>query len=220
MTPTGGLSSCSTSRRAELIASRGLMAQLAKPGAPTAVAVMTIAPGSSWSSPTRRTPPYSRAIRPSPRFFSTARLPLPPADRNSPPTRPASKSSADSTRVIVLPLLIPQRAAFIRSGLDRLVHAEESCEHGAGRLGLCGCALIHLHARRQHADLIGDLEGARGVLFDQNDGQALALELHQGIEAQIDHLRHQAERQLVHQQQSRLGHQRPPDRQHLLFAAR
>jgi len=65
----------------------------------------------------------------------------------------------------------------------------------------------------------GNVERARGVLFDQHDGQAVALERQQGIETEIDHLRHQAEREFVDEQQPRLRHQRASDCEHLLFAA-
>src|SRR5580704_7717547 len=60
-----------------------------------------------------------------------------------------------------------------------------------------GGALEDAAARGQHADIVGNVEGAAGVLLDQQDGEALLVELLQGIDAEIDHPGHQAERQFV-----------------------
>src|SRR5216683_6611291 len=60
-----------------------------------------------------------------------------------------------------------------------------------------GGTLEDAAARGQHADLVGKVEGAAGVLLDEQDGEAFLVEFFQGIDAEIDHLGHQAERQFV-----------------------
>ena len=64
ITPAGGASSNAIRRRAESKQSRGATSGLANPGAPTAVAVMTVLSGGSSSRLTKSTPPRSSAMRP------------------------------------------------------------------------------------------------------------------------------------------------------------
>src|SRR5206468_8296177 len=65
-----------------------------------------------------------------------------------------------------------------------------------------------------------DGEGLRDVLLDQQDRDALGVDPGDDLEDLVDDLRRQAERGLVEQQEARHRHQRPPDRDHLLLAAR
>ena len=67
---------------------------------------------------------------------------------------------------------------------------------------------------------VRDVQRVVDVLLDQQDRPALGLELGDGLEDPLDHQRRQAERRLVEQEQARPAHERPPDRQHLLLAAR
>ncbi len=66
---------------------------------------------------------------------------------------------------------------------------------------------------------MGDLEGRAGVLLHQQDSHAALVDLLDGVEDGFDQHRRQAQRRLVQHQNARLGHQRPPDGQHLLLTA-
>src|SRR2546427_704652 len=81
-------------------------------------------------------------------------------------------------------------------------------------------ARVHDLAAVEHVHAIGDGDGHRQILLDQQDGEARALEL--GDDA--PDLAHQQRRQplggLVHQQERRVAHQGAADGQHLLLAAR
>jgi hypothetical protein len=68
--------------------------------------------------------------------------------------------------------------------------------------------------------LHGDLQGSMDVLFHQEHGLALPVELPDQFEDPVDVDRRQAERRLVQQQQPRPRHQRSRDRELLLLAAR
>src|SRR6202035_3713101 len=57
------------------------------------------------------------------------------------------------------------------------------------------------------------------VLFDQQQRDAFGIEAHYQSEQLLDQERRQTERGLVKNEQSRLGHQAPADRQHLLLTA-
>ena len=72
----------------------------------------------------------------------------------------------------------------------------------------------------QAVDAIGDLECLVDVLLDDEDRRALRLDDRDGLVHLLDDDRRQPERDLVEQQQSRVGHQRPPDRERLLLATR
>ena len=63
---------------------------------------------------------------------------------------------------------------------------------------------------RQHAD----------VLLDDDHRDAVVVDPLDDLEHGLGQRRAEPERRLVDEQQPRLGHQRPPDRQHLLLAAR
>ena len=69
-------------------------------------------------------------------------------------------------------------------------------------------------------DVVGDVEHQLGALLDQHDREAAFLQLADGGHHFCDDLRREAFGGLVHQQDARIVHQRPADRQHLLLAAR
>ena len=73
----------------------------------------------------------------------------------------------------------------------------------------------------QHIAVVRRLERHVGVLLDQQHGDVLLLvEAADDGEDLLDQDRRQPQRRLVEQHQLGPGHQRPPDRQHLLLAAR
>ncbi len=72
----------------------------------------------------------------------------------------------------------------------------------------------------QDHGLVGHLQRKMPVLFDQDDGQSLVLQAMDGATDFGDDQRRQALRWLVEQQDAGIAHQRPADRQHLLFATR
>ena len=75
-------------------------------------------------------------------------------------------------------------------------------------------ALLHDIAVARH------LQRGAGVLLDQQDGDAeVAVDAGDDAEHLLHQQRRQAHGRLVHQDQLRPRHQRPPDRQHLLLAA-
>src|SRR5260221_8535188 len=72
-----------------------------------------------------------------------------------------------------------------------------------------------------HIAAMGELEGVKCVLLDQEDGELLLrVESSDGVEYLPGDERSKPERRLVEQQEARPAHQRACDRQHLLLAAR
>src|SRR5713226_2939324 len=69
-------------------------------------------------------------------------------------------------------------------------------------------------------DLVGEVEGKLDVLLDQENRLAFALQARDGAADLGDDQRRKAFGGLVHQQHSRISHERPPDREHLLLAPR
>src|SRR5262249_26804717 len=78
----------------------------------------------------------------------------------------------------------------------------------------------HDAAAVEDHDVVGHVEHELGVLLDQHDRQPLGLQPPDGRHDLGDDLRRQPFRRLVHQEHARVRHQRAPDRQHLLLAAR
>src|SRR5437763_11141327 len=72
----------------------------------------------------------------------------------------------------------------------------------------------------QYVAAIGHGECLGGVLLDQEDGRALAVDVTNDVEDLVDEDGCQSERGLVEEQHLWLGHQPAGDRQHLLLAAR
>src|SRR5437899_8315780 len=66
----------------------------------------------------------------------------------------------------------------------------------------------------------GDRERLDDVLLDQQHRDAVGVDAGDDLEHLIDDLGRQTERRLVEQQEPRHGHQRTPDRDHLLLTAR
>src|SRR5881409_3064948 len=71
----------------------------------------------------------------------------------------------------------------------------------------------------EHVDAVGEGEREVHVLLGEQDRQPLGLEPTDLRLQVIDHWRRQSFRRLVEQQQLRVAHQGPRDRQHLLLAA-
>src|SRR5256885_2519717 len=72
----------------------------------------------------------------------------------------------------------------------------------------------------QYVAAIGHGECLGGVLLDQQDGRALAVDVTNDVEDLVDEDGRQSERGLVEEQHLGLGHQPAGDGQHLLLAAR
>ena len=72
----------------------------------------------------------------------------------------------------------------------------------------------------EHVGPVGALQGLGGVLLDEQDRGALAVDLGDDVEDLGDQHRRQAHRRLVEEEHLGLGHQRPADGEHLLLAAR
>ena len=58
------------------------------------------------------------------------------------------------------------------------------------------------------------------VLLDEQHGRTLPVDLDDDIEDRLDQNRRESHRRFIEQEQRRMRHQRPADRQHLLLAAR
>src|SRR5216683_7854022 len=72
----------------------------------------------------------------------------------------------------------------------------------------------------ENIGVVGNIERPLGVLLDQQHRHLhLVPELDDDLVDPVDDQRRQSERRLVERQQHGIGHQRPADRQHLLFAA-
>ena len=68
--------------------------------------------------------------------------------------------------------------------------------------------------------VVGDRECHDGVLLDQQDRDALLVDVDDGVANLLDQLRGESQRRLIEDQQAGVGHEAASDRQHLLFAAR
>src|ERR1019366_2458067 len=73
-------------------------------------------------------------------------------------------------------------------------------------------------ARLEDVGASGRVKGDQGVLLDQQDGRALAVDLPDHVEDGVDEDRGQTQGRLVEQQDPRPAHQRPADGHHLLLA--
>src|SRR3954462_8337621 len=83
------------------------------------------------------------------------------------------------------------------------------------------CAVEHHPAVLHHITIVGDIECHARVLLDEENRHAeLAPYGLQALHQLLDEQRREALRQLIHEQQARLAHQRRADRQHLALAAR
>ena len=107
-----------------------------------------------------------------------------------------------------------EAAASSARSRDRL-----SARAGPGDL-LCGSG--HRDPAKLDDDrFVRDRQRPRGILFREQHRQLLgALDLLEHVADSLDDHRREPERGLIEQEDRRPRHQRPPDRQHLLFAAR
>src|SRR5687768_14007491 len=71
----------------------------------------------------------------------------------------------------------------------------------------------------QDVATMSDLEGHEGVLLDEQDRRALAVDLLKRLKDHLDHRRRQSHRRLIEQEQPWPGHQGAADGQHLLLTA-
>src|SRR5688500_3320554 len=85
---------------------------------------------------------------------------------------------------------------------------------------LGGCAFGHDGAGLQDVAAVGDGEGHGGVLLDEQDRGAEAVDVHDGVEDLLDEDRGQTHAGLVQQEEARAGHERAADGEHLLLAPR
>src|SRR5438105_7760280 len=72
----------------------------------------------------------------------------------------------------------------------------------------------------QDVAAVGDSECLGGVLLDQQDGRALAVDITNDVEDLVNENGRQSERGLVEEQHLWLGHQPAGDRQNLMLASR
>src|SRR5215468_435385 len=72
----------------------------------------------------------------------------------------------------------------------------------------------------EHIATVGDGERHGGVLLDEQNGHALTVDVEDRVEDLFHQNRCQPHARLVEQQEPRARHERPPDREHLLLAAR
>src|SRR5690349_18278165 len=136
----------------------------------------------------------------------------------SPPNRRVRRSTASSAIPPPAPaILLDVAVAAPRAGAAAEV---ELLHVGMGAQPL-GRTVEHDAAVLHHVAVVGDRQGDRRALLDQQDGEVeLAADLRQALRQILDHHRGEAERQLVDQQKSWPAHQRAAERQHLPLAAR
>src|ERR1019366_3327963 len=75
-------------------------------------------------------------------------------------------------------------------------------------------------ARLQDAGVVGEREGVRHILLDEEDRDARLPDRGKRGENLAHEARGKAESRLVEEKEARTGHEAPPDRAHLLLAAR
>ena len=105
------------------------------------------------------------------------------------------------------------------AGAARGRDAEVAVAHLVALRQVGGAAGQRDAADLEHDGLVGDAERHRGVLLDEHDGHALAVDLLDHLGELGDDPRRETQRRLVEQQHARRGHQRAADREHLLLAA-
>src|SRR5882724_11528026 len=81
-------------------------------------------------------------------------------------------------------------------------------------------ALEHQTPILEHVAPMRELERARHVLLDEHDRRAGVVDALERLEDELHHHRCEAQARLVQQEQPRPRHEAPPDRAHLLLAAR
>src|SRR6266568_4085928 len=147
---------------------------------------------------------------------STAKLT--PSSTTRPPKASRRRSTSSSAIPPPAPAILLDRAvaSSLAAGL-----AEIELLDVLVALQARGVAVKHHAAVLQHIAVVRDLEGDRGALLHQHDGDAeLVADRDQAAHEVVDDDRREAERELVDQQQPRPAHERARERQHLTLAAR
>ncbi|MDP1794426.1 MAG: hypothetical protein Q8K63_09855, partial [Acidimicrobiales bacterium] len=101
-----------------------------------------------------------------------------------------------------------------RGDAAEALHQRHRLEQVGGRAFEADLALLHEHGA------LGEVQRHVDGLFDQHDCGATRMDLAHDLEQLADDGRSQAGRQLVDHQQTRLGHERSAEGEHLLLAAR
>ena len=126
------------------------------------------------------------------------------------------------------PLLFPDALKAVGSTFDRVkslaAKRELAAEIGGADFGIFGqvrgSAVQADFAVLKHVAILACRKRDARILLDQQDRNALAIDARQDREHLLDQHRREAEARLIHQQEFRPRHERAPDHQHLLFAAR
>src|SRR5436190_12232551 len=124
-----------------------------------------------------------------------------------------------ATTAYVLPVMSPLSTCWRKSSM-RASAAQVDPLDVLARFELARGTLAHQTPDLQQIGVVRDLEGLAGVLLHHQDAEAARVDLLDLLEQSPNDLGGEAEGGLVHQQEPRLRHQRPGDRQHLLLAAR
>src|SRR5581483_5242146 len=111
----------------------------------------------------------------------------------------------------------PQSRSLLTFGTGPEVRAPKDVNLLQQRLGVA--AVNHLAFLKQVRP-VGDVEGRRSRLLDEEERHALfLLQADDELQQRLDDQRRQTQRELVDEHDLRLGEQGPPDDQHLLLAA-
>src|ERR1700736_5005068 len=130
-----------------------------------------------------------------------------------------TRANPRATTTYVLPIMSPLSTCWRKSSM-RASAAQVNPLNVLARLELPRGTFGHQPPDLQEIGVVRDLEGLTSVLFHHQDAEATRVDLLDLLEQPLNDLGGEAEGGLVHQQQPRLRHQRPRDRQHLLRAAR
>src|SRR5437867_4838728 len=151
---------------------------------------MRLTPAQATGTPKRRT------------FFARRAVSASSSQRYRSPRPGTIRSAATSTRPATA-LFAQIRSADI--GVLRQLGRGSRQRDGAGL---------------EHVPSVGDGERHRGVLLDQENRHSLAVDVADRVEDLLDEDGSQPHARLVEQQEPWVRHERPPDREHLLLAAR
>src|SRR2546427_3145816 len=124
-----------------------------------------------------------------------------------------------ATTAYVLPIMSPLSTCWRKRSMRASAAQVDSLDALARLEGARG-ALAHQTPDLEQIGVVRDLEGLAGVLLHHQDAEAAPVDLLDLLEQPLHDLGGEAEGGLVHQQEPRLRHQRPRDREHLLLASR
>src|SRR5262249_54226931 len=162
----------------------------------------------------------STASSPPPRFRTITRAPPLAAIRTATPARvgagPRWTASAQPAFTALVVLDVPVRLARADLGETQIELLDVGVlTHRGGRPLQDDPAIFH------HVPLVGDGQGQRRILLDQEHGQLLlAIQLLDDAEDFFHQHGRQPEGRLIQQYHLRMGHEGPPDNEHLLLASR